>query len=65
MQKSTDKLVDSLAEIAIISKGGITYKEMKEMPPREFLVVQKALTRYLKAKAKAYGAKDSIDIDGG
>lgn len=53
------KMLDSFGELAIISKGGISYSELKRMSPKELRSVERAMTRYLKAKAKAYGGKGS------
>lgn len=42
-----------MADIALWSKGAVTYQEVKSMSQREMEIFSKRLAEYMKAQAKA------------
>jgi hypothetical protein len=52
-EKNTEKLVDNLATLAIISKGSVSYESLKKMTYREIKAIEKAVEKYYAAKARA------------
>jgi len=49
-------LIDNVSDLAIFSRGAVSYEEIKQMTPREFVRFHNRLNKYYKDKAAAMDA---------